>query len=232
MKPIIGITQDIELKEHEPDGFWAYLDRHYAEAVHRFGGMPMMIPALGGNAEAHDVAGYIDGLLLSGGDDIDPKYYNEAQAPVLTISPDIRTDYDFALIDNMLRLGKPVLGICLGIQEMNVFFGGTLRQDIPGHKEKGRDMAHAVEILPGGRLAGLLGAGRITVNSYHHQALGDVSPRLFKSAAAADGIVEAVELPGDNFVVGVQWHPERMQEDGNARRLFEAFIEASRGTRP
>ena len=120
-------------------------------------------------------------------------------------------------------MGKPVLGICLGIQSINVYFGGKLHQDIPGHKEPGRDIRHMVTLARGSRLKEIMGIDRMAVNSYHHQAIKAVAPELYASAVSDDGVVEAIELPGEKFVVGVQWHPERMQEEDSSRRLFEAF---------
>ncbi len=222
MRPIIGITQDIEFKES--GGFRAYLDKSYADAVYRFGGMPFMIPVVEGASVPEEYARKIDGLLLSGGDDIHPRYYSEEVMDGTMLSPDLRTDFDFALLREMLAAGKPVLGICLGIQSINVYFGGKLYQDIPAHKEKGRDIRHMVTLARGSLLKEILGAERLSVNSYHHQAVSKVAPGLNPSAVSDDGMVEAVELPGGRFVVGVQWHPERMQEEESSRRLFEAFL--------
>lgn len=225
MRPIIGITQDMEYKA-DGKGFWAYLDRHYAEAVYRFGGMPMMIPILGMEA-VPDIIGRIDGLLLSGGDDIHPRYYGEEPGENVGLSPDLRTDFEFALLKEAIAKGKPVLGICLGVQAMDVFFGGTLHQDVPGHKGKGEDIHHEVSVADGSLLKNILGAGTVRVNSFHHQTIKDVGKGLVASAVSPDGIVEAVEYPGGPFVLGVQWHPERMQGDASAERLFKAFISAS-----
>ena len=223
MRPIIGITQDVEYKK---DGvsFWAYLDKNYAEAIYRFGGMPLMIPIVSDPDAVKDIAGRIDGLLLSGGDDIHPRYYGEECAPETCLSPDLRTDYDFALLREMLALKKPVLGICLGIQTINIYFGGKLHQDITGHKAQDTDLRHEVKVT-GERLRAITGADAVTVNSYHHQAIKEVAAVLTVSAMSADGIVEAVEMPGEPFVLGVQWHPERMRDDEVSERLFRKFIE-------
>lgn len=223
MRPIIGITQDIELKES--GGFRAYLDRNYAEAVYRFGGMPLMIPILEDAGAVAEFTGRIDGLLLSGGDDIHPRYYGEDLSDKSEVSPDRRTDYEFALLKEMLAFDKPVLGICLGVQAMNVYFGGKLHQDIGGHREKGADVYHEVKV-EGGMLADIVGAGMMRVNSFHHQAIKTVGDGLYASAVSPDGIVEALEVPGKRFAIGVQWHPERMHGDENATKLFQAFIQA------
>lgn len=225
MKPIIGITQDMEYKK-DGAGFRAYLHKSYADSVYRMGGMPLMLPIIADAASEY--ADRIDGLLLSGGDDIHPRHYGEELAEGVSLSPDERTTFEFALLKETLARKKPVLGICLGVQTINVYFGGSLHQDIPGHKGKDDDLYHEVTLAEGGRLRQILGVGRLRVNSYHHQALKGIGKGLIASASSEDGIVEAVELPGEQFVVGVQWHPERMVEDPFAEKLFKAFIEASK----
>ncbi len=224
MRPIIGVTQDIEYKK-DGDGFRACLHASYAEAVYRFGGLPLMIPILGPEAAAGLLEG-VDGLLLSGGGDIHPRYYGEGGLEGINLSPDARTEFEFALLKAAIAGGRPVLGICLGVQTMNVYFGGGLHQDIPGHKSSAGDVRHEVAVAEGSRLRAVLGAGRIEVNSYHHQALKGLGRGLIASAASPDGIIEAVELPGGPFVAGVQWHPERMRDDPYSERLFRAFTGA------
>ncbi len=138
-----------------------------------------MIPILEEHGAVAEFAGRIDGLLLSGGDDIHPRYYGEELSEKTGLSPDIRTDYEFALLKEMLALDKPVLGICLGVQAMNVYFGGKLHQDIGGHKEKGADSYHEVKV-EGGMLADIVGAGMMRVNSFHHQAIKTVGDGLLR----------------------------------------------------
>ncbi len=224
-RPIIGITQDMELKK-DGKGFWAYLDSNYARAIYRFGGMPLMIPIVDTEGAAAEFAKQMDGLLLSGGDDIHPRYYGEEITGKVNLSPDRRTEFDIALLKETLALGKPALGICLGVQTMNVYFGGTLHQDMPGHKATDTDLRHEVALVGESRLKQMLGVERVTVNSYHHQAIKEPAKELLPSAVSDDGIVECLELPGKSFVVGVQWHPERMQDDPHAEKLFRAFIGA------
>jgi len=224
-RPVIGITQDVELKKEGP-GYWGYLVNAYADAVYRYGGLPLLLPVMEDSVSAREFAGQIDGLLLSGGDDIHPRYYGEALQPETCLSPDVRTEFDMAIFREMLALDRPVLGICLGIQTMNVYFGGTLHQDMPGHKEKGGEARHEVSVADGSMLRGILGVGRLVVNSYHHQSIKGLGAGLAASALSTDNVIEAVELTGRRFVAGVQWHPEKMPDDIYTERLFRAFIGA------
>ncbi|MBI5695462.1 MAG: gamma-glutamyl-gamma-aminobutyrate hydrolase family protein [Nitrospirae bacterium] len=225
MRPIIGITQDIELKP-DSGGYWSYLINTYADAVYRFGGTPLMIPIITQPEAAAEYASRVDGLLFAGGDDIHPRYYGEEPGDESGLSPDTRTEFELALLREAFSRGMPVLGICLGIQTMNIYFGGTLHQDIGGHREGGRDISHEINVAAGTRLHGILGTERLTVNSFHHQALKGVGKGLTVSATCADGITEAVELPGPRFVLGVQWHPERLPGDPYTEKLFRAFVGA------
>jgi putative glutamine amidotransferase len=222
MKPIIGITQDVEKKNET--SFYAYLDNNYAQAVYNFGGLPVMIPILADDNSVKQYAGMIDGLLLSGGDDIHPRYYGAEIIPECLPSLDKRTDYDFALIREVLALGKPIFGICLGAQELNVYYGGTLHQDIPNHKATDRDVMH--DVILRGAVSQIASADRITVNSFHHQAIDRVGKGLEATAVSIDNTIEAVEISEGPLVFGVQWHPERMQDDPHAARMFRVFMAA------
>jgi len=222
LTPLIGISTDLAPKE---GGWYNRLDWRYANAIFKFGGTPALLPIIDADAVSETV-GRLDGILLSGGDDIHPRYYGEDISAPVELSPDIKTDYDLALLKEAIEQGKPVLGICLGAQEINVFFGGSLHQDMQGHKDAGGPVFHDIK-TSGGRLAEVMAAGTITVNSYHHQSIKELGWGLICSGRADDGTVEAVELPGDIFVVGVQWHPERMLDDPHAARLFNAFISAA-----
>ena len=222
MKPIIGITHSN--KKSNIDSLM-----NYVEAVRRFGGEPLPL-----SLDIEMVPEYIkkiDGLLLSGGPDIDPVYYNEELVPCpdYTPCPHERTEFEFAMLKAALKRGRPVLGICLGVQTMNVYFGGGLYQDMDGHRQVGgKDSRHGVTVVRDTRLSGILGAARVRVNSAHHQAIKTVGKGLVVSAVSGDGFVEAIELPGKRFVVGVQWHPERMKGNRYAGMLFRAFITACR----
>jgi putative glutamine amidotransferase len=231
-KPIIGIGSDVQSPEGKRESAFTYLT--YVEAVRRAGAIPVVIPPQPENAE--QLMRELDGFLLAGGFDCDPKAYGED--PHSTIEPmDARRQAnDLALAEAARKHEVPMLGICLGLQVMNVAAGGTLIQDIDSQHEteirhasepedRGR---HDVIIEKGTRLAGVLPALELNVNSSHHQAVGKVGQGLRVTALAPDGIVEGVEDPKHPFYLGVQWHPEDMTGEGSASALFAAFIEAAR----
>ncbi len=183
----------------------------------------------------------LDGVLFSGGKDIHPRYFGE---PILEgVSVEIDEERDAAelpLARAAVAAGLPVLGICRGIQTLTVAAGGSLYQDLTligidvgVHQQRGRlpdwQSAHEVGLVPGSRLAGILEGERAETNSFHHQAVRLPAPGWLITARAPDGVIEGVEHPGHRFVVGVQWHPERMaRHDRRQRRLFEAFLAATR----
>ena len=177
-----------------------------------------------------------DGLLLPGGGDLQPHLYGQEVDPKCG-KPDIARDAgEWAILEEFLPTGKPILGICRGVQLMNVFCGGTLHQDIVDisickHSDfKNRSgFTHKVTLTPGTRLHTILGVDTCNANSMHHQAAAQVAPGLAVSAVSADGIVEALEKPDHSFFVGVQWHPEHMyKKDIVQRKIFSAFVDACR----
>ncbi len=182
----------------------------------------------------------IDGLVLSGGGDIHPSCFGETDSGLLRQVDQRRDRAELSLARWACQEGLPTLAICRGIQTVNVSAGGTLIQDIPTQNRDAlshssvagrplRTVAHTVDVNPDSRLAHLIGAGEISVNSAHHQALKLVGDRLIVVARAPDGIIEGVEAPDHPFCIGVQWHPEVMVDHTSAmRRLFEGLIEAAR----
>jgi putative glutamine amidotransferase len=183
----------------------------------------------------------VDGLVLSGGVDVDPAHFGEAVVPEAGVEVDPRRDAaELTLVTAALARDLPILGICRGIQVLNVAAGGTLHQDLGlagldraehQQREAGRgptDVAHPVAIDGASRLARILGARSVEVNSFHHQAVKQPAPGFVVTARAPDGVVEGLERPDRAFVVGVQWHPERMVAAHPAqRRLFAALVEAA-----
>lgn len=231
-KPLIGIGSDIAGAPGNRDQVFAYAT--YIDSLRDAGAVPVLIPPQQENAA--DVLDTLDGVLLAGGRDCDPALYGEAGHPSVEPMDPRRQDNDLSLARLARKRGVPTLGVCLGLQVMNIAAGGALIQDIPSQHGttiqhvSGPDdrVRHDVRIEAETRLARIIGAGDVNVNSSHHQAIGRVAEGLRVSAVAPDGIVEALEDPAHPFYVGVQWHPEDMQSEASAASLFRAFVEAAR----
>jgi putative glutamine amidotransferase len=199
----------------------------YADALRSVGVQPVLVDPAGATPTLDD----IEGLLLSGGTDVNPTLYGHARDP-RSEDPDDELDaLEQSLLQQALARDIPVLAICRGLQLFNVAHaGGTLVQHIEGHSVRGDDLsipAHTVLVEGGTMLSRIMGAGEHRVNSRHHQAALDIGSGLVVSARAADGVVEAMELPGKKFAVAVQWHPEnQVYSFSEQRRLFEAFRDA------
>jgi len=232
-KPLIGIGSDV----HSPKGYrersFAYLT--YIESLRAAGAIPVVIPPQPENAAGLIAA--LDGLLLAGGEDCDPAAYGEEPHPTVTRTMDPRRQSnDLSLAEAARQHGIPTLGICLGMQVMNVAAGGTLVQDIDSairteiqHASVPEDRArHDVIVEKETKLGGILRELEFNVNSSHHQAVGRLGDGLRITAHAPDGVVEGLEDPRHPFYLGVQWHPEDMKGEGSAETLFGAFIEAAR----
>ncbi|MFN3704877.1 MAG: gamma-glutamyl-gamma-aminobutyrate hydrolase family protein [Thermoflexales bacterium] len=182
-----------------------------------------------------------DGVMLTGGGDVNPKRYSEdyIHPEVYGVDED-RDHVEIELAKLAVAADKPLFAICRGVQVLNVALGGTLHQHLPeltpiehrGHNRPRQEPAHEVQIEPGTRLAQIIGTDRAEVNSFHHQAIDTVAHGLCVAARAPDGLVEAVEMPHKRFVLGVQWHPEDMFDSSPPMRcLFEAFVKACAGER-
>src|SRR5262245_51586091 len=169
----------------------------------------------------------LDGLLLSGGTDLNPKLYRQAPHEANDKPDDARDALEQRLLASALERDLPVLAICRGMQLFNVAHGGTLEQHIDGHRQPGASEAHRVEVEPDTRLAQVMGAGFHTVNSRHHQVVAKVGGSLLVSARSDEGFAEALERSELRFAVAVQWHPEDLVDSRReARRLFQAFADA------
>lgn len=236
MKPVIGITADIENESKH------VLGNNNVEAIIRAGGLPVIIPT-GIDKEVQQLCKMLDGLLLTGGGDIDPMLFGEEPHKHLgDVSPS-RDLIEMALVKEMLKLNKPVLGICRGLQIINIALGGNMYQDIYSqrdvpllqHAQKAHryHQSHLVQVEKGSLLESITKSEQIKVNSYHHQAVKDVPLPLIVSGVASDGTIEAIESTKHAFVLGVQWHPEALADNKETVSLdiFEKFLEKSRESR-
>lgn len=244
MRPRIGITTSIRPE----GGSWqvtAASNLTYSRAVYAAGGLPLLLPNLPPEA-AEETLGTLDGLLLSGGGDIDPAIWGEARLNEAGTPTPERDEFEMALVRAALARAVPLLGICRGVQVLAVATGGDLWQDIPTqvpgalpHRQTQlrADASHEVIITPGTLLARILvpdGATsqpRLAVNSFHHQAPRNPGTIFAIAARSPDGLIEGLEAVGARFALGVQWHPEEMAAtDPLQARLFAALIEAATGT--
>jgi putative glutamine amidotransferase len=234
MKPRIGITLELSEKGGKRTSF---LDLAYAECVKGAGGIPMHFPPFPSDEFIERIIPLIDGLVLTGGADLNPSYYREEVSAPVVLSPDQRTDFDLSLFRAALGAGKAILAICHGMQIVNVALGGTLYQDIPSQvpgaiEHRGREYSvparHAVTVESGSRLAEIMaGIPRLEICSTHHQAVKDLGKNLRVVARGPDEIIEGIEFSGQPKVIGVQWHPEKEPQSEATRRLFRALVEAA-----
>ncbi|MEW6320024.1 MAG: gamma-glutamyl-gamma-aminobutyrate hydrolase family protein [Acidobacteriota bacterium] len=213
----------------------------YQESIRRAGGEPFDIDR--DTMRAEDVIGKVNGLLLTGGGDVNPALYGEAPHPSYQAGEPGRDEHEMALVTAALAADLPVFAICRGMQVLNVALGGTLIQDIPSMVNGALDhavneprfaIAHEVWVVPNSRLFTLmkekLDGETCQVNSRHHQSVRTVAPGWEVAATAPDGVIEAIEQPGRRFRLAVQWHPENFYRTGEFRPLFEGFVEACRTT--
>jgi putative glutamine amidotransferase len=245
MKPVIGITPDFNAGDREILGGREptyFLRARYIRAIEDLGGIPLILPLAEDHATRKALLKDVDGLMLTGsGPDLPPHLYRERQRyPFRAMSP---RRYDFEL--DAIRIAAdqtlPVLGICGGMQAMNVALGGSLIQDICSqvgsplpHRSPlpATRLCHTVDVQAGTLLRRITGVSRIKVNSSHHQSVKEIARTLVLSAIASDGVIEAIESPVHPFLLGVQWHPEFLYDRHDIhRRIFGAFLRASRARR-
>lgn len=230
--PLIGITADSNKIDGQPSFI---IKESYVAAVEDSGGVPLLLCHVSGEAAVSSFISLIDGLLISGGGfDIDPKLYGEEPHPGLGKTLPDRTDFEIQLLKGAVEKKVPILGICGGHQLINVYFGGTLYQDIPSqckdainHKKPipSDNPYHSINIYPSTRLLRIIRTDSAMVNSTHHQSIKNIGNNLKISSVAEDGVIEAIEYDGENFIIGVQWHPERLySKEPASQRIFADFI--------
>jgi putative glutamine amidotransferase len=232
--PVIGIPMGPYSRDTR--GHW--LREDYLRSVERAGAVPMVLAPVRPGA-APVLLARLDGLLLSGGSDIDPELFGATPHPAVTGVARHRDEFELALAREALQQDRPLLAICRGHQVLNVATGGTLVQDIPSEVTGAVDhdpdverwvTAHDVSILQGTRLRAILGRDEVAVNSFHHQAVAELGRGLVVSARSPrDGVIEGIEAPDRRFALGVQWHPEGFwREEVGFHPLFAALAEAAR----
>ncbi len=236
-RPLVGLTADFSESEKGRPYRRHELRAAYADAVAEAGGLPVLLAQLDDTALAGEILERLSALVLTGGDfDIPPAQYGEEPAPGLGPLKPERTSFERAALAAAEKRHLPVLGICGGMQLMNVARGGKLYQHLPAElhgtlaheqAEDRRQPSHAVVVAPGTKLAQLLPSGEIQVNSSHHQGIRTLGRGLVASASSPDGLIEALEDPTARFWIGVQWHPELLTRSVPAQRgLFAALVEA------
>ncbi len=226
-KPVVGISSDCLVEpENARTGGRLFLNWNYAAVVAEAGGVPLVIPP---TADMAVVEGLLDAWLIPGGLDIDAARFGQSNHPACELQDPRRFDAERRLYD-VWPAAKPVLGICYGMQFLNVVRGGTLLQHVPDavdHERHASGEIERISVRAGTLLAERTGAATIAGKSYHHQAIADLGRGLRVSALAEDGTIEAIEDPSLPFFVGVQWHPERTPGDDATRRLLSAFLRAA-----
>ncbi len=228
-RPVIGV---VPLYDIQRDSLW--MIPGYLDGIAAAGGIPVVLPLTEEEQVLRQLANDVDGFLMTGGQDVSPALYGEERLDSCGEDLPVRDGMESRIFQLCLERDVPVLGICRGIQLMNVLLGGTLYQDLPSqhptetehHMSPPYDRpVHQVEICKGTPLFDLIQTERMDVNSYHHQAVRDKAPALQTMAVSEDGLIEAVCLPERPFVWAVQWHPElSWRTDEKSRRIFEAFV--------
>lgn len=228
MSPVIGITS-----AHMEEEIATYPRQFYVEAVRNAGATPLLLPISDENPQKY--LPILDGVILSGGSDVGARYFNEE--PLRgggRVYPE-RDKFELSLARDCVAGHKPLLGICRGMQVLNIAAGGDIYQDLHtqlsgtlDHSQKAPRYStwHSIKVIAGSRLERIWGVEECLVNSFHHQAVRTVAPGFKVAAIAKDGVIEAIELDNNSFSLGVQWHPEALVEDEFSRKIFQEFIKA------
>lgn len=238
-RPLVALSTEMVAQAGRHKRPQATIYGSYIARLQEVGLTPVLITPLHDEAAVRQILASCAGLVLSGGEDVDPRRYGEEPIPDVNFVTPERDVVEWVALDEALGRQLPVLAICRGIQVLNAHRGGTLFQDVPSQKpdalvheqtEPWGSPAHAVQIVAGSRLHAILGGTSLDVNSYHHQAPKDVAPGFVVTARAPDGVIEGMETTGPDYIVAVQWHPERIGDDApddhHDRRLFRSFADA------
>lgn len=227
-KPVIGL---VPLYDEEKESYWMLPG--YMKGLERAGAVPVMMPLTEDPEVIERLAEVFDGFVLTGGHDVDPALYGEEPLDVCGPICDRRDRMEAMLLEQVLKLNKPVLGICRGLQFLNVYLGGTLYQDLTTQHPSRIDHhmrppynrpVHEVIVERSSPLHMIMGKDKLQVNSYHHQAIRTLAPGLQAMARSEDGLVEAAWMPWKRFVAAFQWHPEFTYESDDSWRLFASFV--------
>lgn len=235
MQPLIGlVAEHTDIDMHGATQGYYVATTFYVEAVRAAGGVPVVVPHLSA-AEIPSVLDRLDGVVLCGGIDIAPARYGAVAARETNVPQPERDAFEMALIDRLLENNVPTLGVCRGVQSLNVALGGTLHQHLTAHPT---DMVwtatpHMVDVTPGSKLASITGGTQLAVNSLHHQSVDRIGRGVVVTGrASADGGVEAIEIEGAPNVLAVQWHPEVLSPQAEHLALFQNLVETARQRLP
>ena len=237
MRPTIGIVISTN-KSNES----YIINKAYIDAIHAAGGLPFLLPAVGDEETAARFLARIDGILMPGGPDVDPVHFGEEPMLNYTLIDPYRDSFELSLARLAIKNDVPILGICRGVQMMNIAAGGDIYQDLKAQQDKVliHDQraprwypTHTVEVQPETMLSQILGELHVRVNSYHHQAVRKVAPAFRVNATASDGVIEGIESRSVRFALGVQWHPEHMWKAYPLfKGLFTAFVNEASKSKP
>lgn len=236
-KPIVGITTNtLTMAEGvNPNIERSYVNYDYVEALTLAGAVPILLPVIADQKTIEAQCALLDGLVLTGGPDVNPLLYGEEPSDKLECIYPERDEFELYLIKKAVKKLIPILGICRGMQLINVAFGGSLYQDVSHysktelqHRQQAKQHvpSHTIDIIPTSKLYQLLDSKQVITNSLHHQAVKKIAPGFIASASARDGLIEGIEKKGKDFIVGVQWHPEKMiKSQTGMQRFFNHFVD-------
>lgn len=236
MKPVIGVTPQYNIENQQ-----IKVEKVYFEAIEQAGGIPILLPLHNKGSELKDLISRLDGVVFTGGPDVNPMYFNEEPLPECGVIILERDKMEIELVSMVIEKKLPVLGICRGIQLLNIALGGDIYQDLAVQYQQNKEVriahyqksdratkTHKVAIEFGTLLSRIIGKDEIWVNSFHHQSVRRLADGLTVAAKSSDGLVEAFTMENYPFFLGIQWHPEDLfLSDQNAQRIFNEFIIAA-----